>query len=306
MTDAGVARVVSGPGRAARPPAVHRRRLADRLRRGQRPAGRAVRRAPDGQGLPHLERHGHRLPAPARAPARRRRRRRRRCWPPSTRRRRSWATPARSAARTTSTPTWSTGYTSGELAALPQGQAGPRRQLARRRRAAADAVPEPVPRGAGGRPLRAVTFVKHDPAPLEAAGLRWLAEAGARVPRDRRRDARAAWSSSASRPAGWTRRARRSSAGCWPRCTRAGAPRFGSLPGAGPVPRRALRARIARGRRLERVLPAAPVPAAGPAGRDSSARSPRCGSTRRSSRWPGCTATCGRATCWPTATAGPG
>jgi fructosamine-3-kinase len=26
------------------------------------------------------------------------------------------------------------------------------------------------------------TFVKHDPAPLEAAGLRWLAEAGARVP----------------------------------------------------------------------------------------------------------------------------
>ena len=27
-----------------------------------------------------------------------------------------------------------------------------------------------------------MTFVKHDPAPLEAAGLRWLAEAGARVP----------------------------------------------------------------------------------------------------------------------------
>lgn len=26
------------------------------------------------------------------------------------------------------------------------------------------------------------TFVKHDPAPLEAAGLRWLADAGARVP----------------------------------------------------------------------------------------------------------------------------
>src|ERR1700744_1790583 len=26
------------------------------------------------------------------------------------------------------------------------------------------------------------TFVKHDPAPLEAAGLRWLAAAGARVP----------------------------------------------------------------------------------------------------------------------------
>src|SRR5918911_671798 len=26
------------------------------------------------------------------------------------------------------------------------------------------------------------TFVKHHPAPLEAAGLRWLAEAGARVP----------------------------------------------------------------------------------------------------------------------------
>jgi fructosamine-3-kinase len=27
-----------------------------------------------------------------------------------------------------------------------------------------------------------MSFVKHDPAPLEAAGLRWLAEAGARVP----------------------------------------------------------------------------------------------------------------------------
>ncbi|MDT4931504.1 MAG: hypothetical protein QOF92_4371, partial [Pseudonocardiales bacterium] len=27
------------------------------------------------------------------------------------------------------------------------------------------------------------TFLKRDPAPLEAAGLRWLAEAGARVPK---------------------------------------------------------------------------------------------------------------------------
>ena len=27
-----------------------------------------------------------------------------------------------------------------------------------------------------------MNFVKRDPAPLEAAGLRWLAEAGARVP----------------------------------------------------------------------------------------------------------------------------
>lgn len=77
-------------------------------------------------------------------------------------------------------------------------------------------------------------FVKADPAPLEAAGLRWLAEAGARVP--------AVLEEAAGRlvlervetgpmsPAGEEELGRMLAA-----VHRAGAPRFGSLPAPGPL-----------------------------------------------------------------------
>ena len=77
-----------------------------------------------------------------------------------------------------------------------------------------------------------MTFVKTDPAPLEAAGLRWLAEAGARVPAivseapDRlvlQRIETARLSAAGEEELG------RMLAGVH----RAGAPRFGSLPAAG-------------------------------------------------------------------------
>ena len=64
-----------------------------------------------------------------------------------------------------------------------------------------------------------MNFVKRDPAPLEAAGLRWLAEAGARVPAIIVRRARTAWCCNGLSPDGWTPPVRRSSAGCSPRCT---------------------------------------------------------------------------------------
>ena len=78
------------------------------------------------------------------------------------------------------------------------------------------------------------TFVKADPAPLEAAGLRWLAEAGARVPEiledspDRlvlRRIAPGRLTAAGEEELG------RMLAGVH----RAGAPRFGSLPAPGPL-----------------------------------------------------------------------
>jgi len=78
------------------------------------------------------------------------------------------------------------------------------------------------------------TFVKADPAPLEAAGLRWLAEAGARVPEiledspDRlvlRRIEPGRLS-----PAGEEELGRMLAT-----VHRAGAPRFGSLPATGPL-----------------------------------------------------------------------
>jgi fructosamine-3-kinase len=76
------------------------------------------------------------------------------------------------------------------------------------------------------------TFVKHGPAPLEAAGLRWLAAAGARVP--------AVLEESADRlvlqriPAGTLDAAGEEELGRMLAALHsAGAPRFGSLPAAG-------------------------------------------------------------------------
>jgi len=76
------------------------------------------------------------------------------------------------------------------------------------------------------------TFTKRNPAPLEAAGLRWLAEAGARVPR--------IVAESASElvlervPAGTLNAAGEEELGrMLARMHAAGAPRFGSLPAAG-------------------------------------------------------------------------
>jgi fructosamine-3-kinase len=77
------------------------------------------------------------------------------------------------------------------------------------------------------------TFVKHNPAPLEAAGLRWLAEAGARVPAvvdegpDRLVLERV--------PTGSLSRAGEEELGrMLAAMHRAGARRFGSLPASGP------------------------------------------------------------------------
>jgi fructosamine-3-kinase len=76
------------------------------------------------------------------------------------------------------------------------------------------------------------TFVKHHPAPLEAAGLRWLAEAGARVPAvvEERPDRLVL----ERVPAGRLSRAGEEELGrMLATMHRAGAPRFGSLPGEG-------------------------------------------------------------------------
>jgi fructosamine-3-kinase len=77
------------------------------------------------------------------------------------------------------------------------------------------------------------TFVKRNPAPLEAAGLRWLAAAGARVP--------AVLEDGADRlvlervPAGTLTAAGEEELGrMLAGLHRAGAPRFGSLPAPGP------------------------------------------------------------------------
>lgn len=78
------------------------------------------------------------------------------------------------------------------------------------------------------------TYVKADPAPLEAAGLRWLAEAGARVPEilEDRPDRLVLRRIEPGRlsPAGEEELGRMLAT-----VHRAGAPRFGSLPATGPL-----------------------------------------------------------------------
>ncbi len=77
------------------------------------------------------------------------------------------------------------------------------------------------------------TFVKTDPAPLEAAGLRWLADAGARVPEILSETGGTLELQQIERgrldPAGEEELGRMLAG-----VHRAGAPRFGSLPAAGP------------------------------------------------------------------------
>ena len=149
-----------------------------------------------------------------------------------------------------------------------------------------------------------MSFVKRDPAPLEAAGLRWLADGGARVPRilaesPGRLELERIETGTLS-PSGEEELGRMLA-----ELHAAGAPRFGSLPAPG---------RFLVGRcELEspegddwndyylqhRLLPLARRVGLG-------AEVGGYGSKRRPSRRPGCTVTCGPATCSPDGTGGRG
>ena len=145
---------------------------------------------------------------------------------------------------------------------------------------------------------------RHHPAPLEAAGLRWLAagrRAGARIVAES--PGRLVLRTHRTRPS-----RRRGGGGAGPHARGDASRRRAAVrlaAGRGRVLRRPLRAALTRGRRVERVLPAAPLPAARPAGRPRGDVVAGCASRRRSSRRRGCTATCGPATCSPTATGRP-